>query len=372
MPAKKDYYDLLGVEREAPADEIKKAYRQMARQFHPDLNPDPGASNRMRDINEAYEVLSDPDKRARYDQFGTAEEIPSGFGGFQAGFGGINDIFESFFGGVFSQQAGAREYGPVRGQDLRASVRISLKEVALGVEKEISVNRVEHCSTCQGNGAEPGTTASTCSRCNGRGVIRQVNQSLFGQFVQEISCPECRGQGTIIRTPCSVCRGTGLQRSTRQISFRVPAGAEEGTRLRLTSEGNAGPLGGPSGDLFVNILVEKDPRYERAGADLLTTVWVPYPTLVLGGTVEVESVLDKHPLHIPAGTPADHRMTIRSAGLPYLGRSAKGDLIVQLKVMVPKKISGELRELLQQIQSMEGGEQPAKPKEKKNKKGLFH
>ncbi|MCX5974990.1 MAG: DnaJ domain-containing protein [Coprothermobacterota bacterium] len=348
MPAKKDYYDILGVEREAPADDVKKAYRQMARQFHPDLNPDPGASNRMRDINEAYEVLSDPDKRARYDQFGTAEEIPSGFGGFQGGFGGINDIFESFFGSVFGQQAGAREYGPVRGQDLRAPVRISLKEVALGVEKEISVNRVEHCSTCQGNGAEPGTTASTCSRCNGRGVIRQVNQSLFGQFVQEISCPECRGQGSIIRTPCSVCRGTGLQRSTRQIS-----------------------LGGPSGDLFVNILVENDPRYERAGADLLTTVWVPYPTLVLGGTVEVESVLEKHPLHIPAGTPADHRMTIRSAGLPYLGRSAKGDLIVQLKVVIPKKVSGEIRALLEQLQISDAGGGIAATKGKKGRKGLF-
>jgi len=371
MPAKKDYYDILGVEREAPADEVKKAYRQRARQFHPDLNPDPGASDRMRDINEAYEVLSDPDKRARYDQFGTAEEIPGGFSGFQGGFGGINDIFESFFGSVFSQQTGAREYGPVRGQDLRAAVRIGLKEVALGVEKEIAVNRVEHCSTCHGNGAEPGTTASTCSRCNGRGVIRQINQSLFGQFVQEISCPECRGQGTIIRTPCSVCRGTGLQRTTHQISFRVPAGAEEGTRLRLSGEGDAGSLGGPSGDLFVSIGVEKDPRFERAGADLLTAVWVPYPTLVLGGTVEVESVLDKHSLNIPAGTPADHRMTIRSAGLPYLGRSAKGDLIVQLKVVVPKKISPEIRTLLEQLQTSDAGGSAKTTKGKKGRKGLF-
>lgn len=351
MNGKKDYYQVLGVPRDAQTEEIKRAYRQLAREFHPDLNPDPRASDRMREINEAYEVLSDPDKRARYDQFGSVEAGPE-FGPFTGGFGdfGLGDIFETFFGGAFRTRE--KERGPVRGADLKAQIRITLLEAATGAEKEIAVPRLERCPACNGTGAEASTFPTMCSRCKGKGEIRQVNQSLFGQFIQVIECPDCGGEGTIIRSPCPKCRGSGLHRVTRNLLVRVPPGADETTKIRLTGEGEAGPRGGPMGDLYVYFTLEKDPRFQRSGADLLTSIEVPYPTLVLGGTVQIPTLTQMHTLEIPPGTDSGSRFHLRGKGLPVLGRNQKGDLIVTLKVKIPSETSKEERELLERLQSL--------------------
>jgi molecular chaperone DnaJ len=368
MAEYKDYYQVLGVPRNATEEEIKRAYRQLARQYHPDLNPDPQAADKMREINEAYEVLSDPEKRARYDQTGSAEE--AGFGPFTGGFGdfGIGDIFEAFFGTTF-RQTRVRERGPQRGRDLSVGLRVNLKEVALGCEKEISIPRLEKCPVCNGSGAEPGTFPTLCSRCQGKGEIRQINQSLFGQFIQVIECPDCHGEGTIIRNPCKNCRGTGLIQTRREIKVKIPPGVEEGTKIRLSGEGDAGWKGGPAGDLYVLISVEKDNRFQRSGPHLLTTVEVPYHVMALGGVIEVESILEKVPLEIPPGTPSDSQLTLRGKGLPLLGRNQKGDLLVTLKVEVPKRLSQEEREILEKLaQIRENGKSP---QPRKKGRGLF-
>jgi len=368
MAEYKDYYQVLGVPKNATEEEIKRAYRQLARQYHPDLNPDPQAADKMREINEAYEVLSDPEKRARYDQTGSAEE--AGFGPFTGGFGdfGIGDIFEAFFGTTF-RQTRVRERGPQRGRDLSVGLRVNLKEVALGCEKEISIPRLEKCPVCNGSGAEPGTFPTLCSRCQGKGEIRQINQSLFGQFIQVIECPDCHGEGTIIRNPCKNCRGTGLIQTRREIKVKIPPGVEEGTKIRFSGEGDAGWKGGPSGDLYVLISVEKDPRFERSGPHLKTTLEVPYYIMALGGTVEVDSVLEKVPLEIPAGTPSDSQLTLKGKGLPVLGRNQRGDLLVTLKVEVPKRLSQEERELLEKLAQIRGNGKSPQPR--KRGRGLF-
>lgn len=368
MAERKDYYQVLGVSRDASEEEIRRAYRQLARQYHPDLNPDPQAAEKMKEINEAYEVLSDPEKRARYDQTGSAEE--EGFGPFSRGFGdfGIGDIFEAFFGTTF-RQTGVRERGPQRGRDLSVSVKVNLKEVVLGCEKTITVNRIEKCPVCNGTGAEPGSFPTLCPRCQGKGEIRQVNQSLFGQFIQVIECPDCHGEGTIIRNLCKNCRGTGLIQTKREIKVKIPPGVEEGTKVRLSGEGDAGWRGGPSGDLYVYISVERDPQFQRSGAHLLTTVEVPYHVMALGGVIEVNSVLEKIPLEIPPGTPSDSQLTLKGKGLPVLGRNQKGDLIVTLKVEVPKKLSPEERELLEKLAQIRGERKSPQPSRKG--RGLF-
>jgi molecular chaperone DnaJ len=376
MSPQKDFYQVLGVTQSASGEEIKYAYRQLARQFHPDLNPEPDAGEKMREINEAYEVLSDSEKRARYDQFGTADG-PQGSpfgGGASGGFGDLGEIFSAFFGG--GMRAGVEvERGPHRGSDLRANARMTLEEVATGADREISVNRLERCATCNGTGAEAGSFPAMCPRCNGRGVMRQVNQSLFGQFIQEVACPDCHGEGQIIRNPCPACRGNGVSRASRKLNIRIPAGADDGTKLRLNNEGEAGFRGGPAGDLFISLSVTKDPRFERDEANLFTTLFVPYSTLVLGSTVAVQSVLEMHNLTIPPGTEADKQFNLRGAGLPYLGRRDKGDLYVTVKVQVPKKLSPQERQLLEQLAVIQNnGNLSAAASKKtsgKKKKGLF-
>jgi molecular chaperone DnaJ len=381
MSPQKDPYQVLGVNQSASPDEIKYAFRQLARQYHPDLNSDPGAAEKMREINEAYEVLSNPDKRTRYDRFGVADEqaqgspFSGGFGG--AGFGDLGDIFSAFFGNG-SRQTADVERGPRRGSDLRAQVRVTLDEVATGTDCEISVNRHERCPTCSGTGSEPGTFPAMCSRCNGRGVLRQVNQSLFGQFVQEVACPDCRGEGQIIHNPCSSCRGTGTNRTSRKLNVKIPAGVEEATKLRLAGEGEAGYRGGSTGDLLIGVSVARHNHFQRNGAHLLTTLFVSYPTLVLGSTVPVRSVLEEHQLNIPPGTEPDKQFTLRGAGLPYLGRRERGDLYVTVKLQVPKKPSPEERTLVEQLAALERGESPisssaknSSTKPKKRNKGLL-
>ncbi len=368
MNGNKDYYQILGIPRDAQTEDIRRAYRQLAREFHPDLNSDPRSADRMREINEAYEVLSDPDKRARYDQFGTVEPGAE-FGPFTGGFGdfGLGDIFETFFGGAFPTRT--RERGPVRGADLKAQVRITLLEAATGTEKEIVVPRLERCSACNGTGAEASTFPAMCSRCNGKGELRQVNQSLFGQFIQVIECPDCGGEGTIIRSPCPKCRGSGLGRATHRIKVRVPPGADETTKIRLTGEGEAGPRGGSIGDLYVYFTVEKDPRFERSDADLLVSVAIPYPTLVLGGTVQVPHLMQEQILEIPPGTESGARFRLRGKGLPLLGKNQKGDLIITVKVEIPSALDEEERELLEKLQSLKQGGKSPRPK--KGGRGLF-
>jgi len=368
MNQTKDYYQILGIPRDASAEDIKRAFRQLAHQYHPDLNPDPQAEDRMREINEAYEVLSDPDKRRLYDQGEYAQE--NNTGPFTGGFGdfGFGDLFDAFFGSAFRQTT-TRERAPQRGADLRTKVQVTLKEVALGTEREITLSSLRPCPVCGGTGAEPGTSPIICPRCQGRGEVRQVSQSFFGQFVQVIECPDCHGEGRIISSTCKNCRGTGSVQTKRQIRVQIPKGVENGTRIRLSGEGEAGPKGRPPGDLYVTVEVMDDPRFRRSGPNLTTTVEVPYETLVLGGLIEVDSLLEGIPVEIPAGTSPDSQLTIRGKGLPVMNRNSNGDLIISIKVSVPKKISQEERELLERLRELRNSDVSKNTDPQKKNKG---
>lgn len=372
-PGKKDYYEVLGVGRGASADEIKKAYRKLTRQYHPDANQgDAAAEAKYKEINEAYEVLSDPDKRAQYDQFGFVGDMPPGgedFGGFGGGFQGMDfgDLFGDIFGGSFGG-AGRRRADPNaarRGNDLEYTMSVTLEEAYRGVTKKIEIPRLETCGRCHGNGAEPGTSSETCPTCNGSGQVQQVINTPFGQMAQLTTCPTCHGTGKVIKTPCKECHGQGRVRRSHSVDVNIPAGVDTGVRLRVSSQGEAGINGGPSGDLFLLIEVKSDKRFQRRGDDLNTTVDITYPQAALGSEVKIETFDGTETLQIPAGTQPGSKLRIKGRGMPRLRGSGHGDMNILVRVTVPKNHSKKEKELLEQLAD------EMKVTIKKPKKGIF-
>jgi len=365
MPGKRDYYEVLGVDRSATADEIKKEYRRLARQFHPDVNKAPDAAEKFKEATEAYEVLSDPEKRAAYDRFGHAAfEGPAGGGGAGAGGGGFDpfggfadlgfeDIFDAFFGGGGRRRA----RGPVRGADLRYDLELDFEEAAFGIETEISVPRVEVCPHCHGNKAEPGTPIRTCPECGGTGEVRRVQQTPLGRLVNVHTCPRCRGEGQTVETACRECRGAGVVRRTRRIRVKVPAGIEDGQRIRLAGEGEAGERGGPPGDLYVFVTVRPHPFFRREGRDIHCEVPISFVQAALGDEIEVPTLEGTATLKIPEGTQTGTVFRMRGKGVPDVRGFGRGDQYVTVKVVTPTHLTDEQRDLLRRF-ARAGGEQP--------------
>lgn len=359
-----DPYQVLGVPRDASPEAIKQAYRRLARQHHPDANRGkPEAEEKFKEINAAYEILSDPEKRARFDRYGQAEPSPGGFGGFGGtGAAGFDDLFEI----LGFAQAGQARRGPQRGEDLRADVVLTLEDVMTGVTRTLKVERTEMCATCHGEGGEgPGST-ETCPECHGSGQVRQVRESFLGSFVRTGPCPRCQGRGRVIRRPCHTCHGRGMVRVTRDVSVRIPAGVEQGTRIRVQQEGAAGSLGGPPGDLFVFVHVKEHPRFGRDHADLLATLKVGFAQAALGADVELSSLDGPVTVRVPAGTQPGDVLTLPDHGLPRLGRQGRGALKVEVVLEVPKKLSHQEQELLRRWAELRGEPVGAPGR------GLFH
>jgi len=354
--AKRDFYEVLGVERSADEGDIKKAYRKLARQFHPDVNPgDASAADKFKEITEAYEVLSDTDKRAKYDRFGHGafEQAqgggPGGFGGFSGdfgGFGGVEDIFDMMFGGGGRRQRS----GPERGADLQYELELEFVEAALGKEVEIEVPRTETCDTCKGSGAKPGTKVETCSVCKGTGQMSFVQNTILGRMSSVRTCDRCQGSGKVIPSPCTACGGKGLVRKRRKVNVRVPAGVDTGTRLRMSGEGEAGLRGGPPGDLFVVMRVRPHAVFKRSGADLLLDLHISFPKAALGGRAQMKLIEDETvELDISPGTQSGTVQRIKGKGIAKLGSVYKGDVVVTVIVDTPKKLGADERKLLKQL-----------------------
>lgn len=362
---KRDYYDVLGVGRGASGDEIKKAYRKLARQYHPDVNKDDGAEARFKEINEAYEVLSDERKRGAYDRVGHAGMeggLGSDFSGF-GGFGNVSEIFEEFFGG-FGARTSRR--GPRRGPDLRYDLSIEFMEAALGVEKEIEVARHETCPRCSGSGAEPGTTPVRCTTCSGTGEVRRVQQSILGSFVNVTTCPTCRGEGETIPIPCIECRGSKSVRLGRKLNVKIPAGVDTGTQIRLASEGEPGEYGGPPGNLYVILEVKPHPYFRRKDDDIVLEVAVNIGQAALGDRVTVPSLDGEEPIEIPPGTQPGKVFRLRGRGIPHLRRAGRGDQLVVIQVSIPTSLTSEQKRLFNELSKTLGREVIAQ-----NEKGFF-
>ena len=346
----KDYYSVLDVPKTSSPEEIKKAYRRLARRYHPDVNHESDAEERFKEINEAYEVLSDPQKRAMFDRFGTVS--PNGMGG-MGGFGGFRDPFDIFsevFGNLGGFGFGARgRVGPRRGQDLRTSVTITFEEAAAGVTKEVQVQRLETCQTCGGSGAEPGTQPERCAECGGKGQVRHVQQTFLGSFVNITACPACQGSGRIVRTPCHACNGAGKSRSQRSLSFHIPAGIDDGMSIRLTGEGEPGERGGPVGNLYVGVRIKSHPYFRRRDSDVLMELQINIAQAALGTTVAVPTLAGKQQLTIPAGTQPGTIRRLRGLGIPRLRGNGRGDQLVVIQVAIPTQLTAEQSEILQTL-----------------------
>src|SRR5579884_1452618 len=353
MSVTRDYYDVLGVPRDADEATIKKAFRRLARELHPDDNKhDPDAEDKFKEAAEAYEVLSDPDRRATYDRYGHEGLRSGGYAPNFDTFGSVADIFEAFFGGGGFGGAfggGARGGGAVQGGDVALSAEIDLVEAARGTTVEVSYEAVATCEHCRGNGAEPGTPIETCQRCQGTGQLRAVSRTPFGQVVRATACDVCHGDGRVAQTPCKACRGRGRKAERPRVSVEVPAGISDGQRIRITGRGHAGERGGPAGDLYVLIHVREDPRFVRDGEDLVTAVDVSAPLAALGTTVEVPTLDGSVELEIPPGTQPHETLVIRGAGLPALRGRRRGDLRVMVNVVVPRHLDREQRELYERL-----------------------
>ena len=367
MSTKRDYYEVLGVSRNANEDEIKKAFRKLARQYHPDVNKASDAEARFKEINEAYEVLSDSEKRQTYDRFGhNGPSAGFGQGGFgQGGFGGIEDIFEDFFGFGTRARTAARR-SPQRGADLRYNLTITFEEAVFGCEKQLEIPRWEPCPTCRGSGAAPGTAPVRCSQCNGSGEVRRVQQSIFGQFVNVSTCPRCNGEGEVVTSPCPECRGRKQVQRTRTVSVQIPAGVENGTQIRLSGEGEPGLNSGPAGNLYVALTVQPHPFFIRQGNDILLELPLNIGQAALGSKLHVPTLDGQHELTVPPGTQTGDTFRLQGRGVPHLRRSGRGDEIVTVFVKTPINLTEEQRDLLRRLATTFSGDPPAEPE-----KGFF-
>ncbi len=358
MAEKRDYYEVLGISKGASDDEIKKAYRKMAKQYHPDLHPDdPEAAEKFKEVNEANDVLSDPQKRQRYDQFGHAGVDPSygaGQGGFGGGFGGFSgegfdfgDIFDTFFGGgMGGGSRGSSPNAPKRGADISISLDISFMEACKGIRHEVEINRSETCDSCNGSGAKAGTTAKTCPECNGSGQVRFQQRTILGSMMSTRPCTKCGGKGKVIENPCPTCHGGGRVQKKKKVSINVPAGIDDGQILRVGGEGHIGANGGSRGDLNVRISVRKDPLFERRGFDVWTEIPITYAQAVLGAEVTVPTIDGNVTYNIPEGTQPDTVFRLRGRGIKKLQRDGRGDQMVKVVLEVPKNLSKKQKEAL--------------------------
>ncbi len=354
----RDYYEILGVSRDADKEEVKRAYRRLARKYHPDVNKEEGAEERFKEINRAYEVLSEPEMRARYDRFGEAGVGSAASAGAQdfSDFGGFADIFESFFSGFSgSGQTTRRRGGPVRGDDLRLDLKLEFREAVFGGDKEIRISHLETCSTCGGTGAKPGTRPRTCQTCSGSGQVRRATRTPFGSFTQVSVCPTCNGVGQVIEDKCDTCSGSGQKQETKKLKITIPAGVDNGTRLRVSGEGDAGQRGGPPGDLYVYLFVNEDAEFKRDGINVLSDVKVSYLQAILGCRFEINTVDGPQEILIHPGTQPDTVLTLENRGVPRLGNPvSRGNHLITVQIEIPIKVSPEERELLEKLAKLRG------------------
>jgi len=346
MPTKRDYYEVLGIPRNATDEEIKRAFRKLAFKYHPDHNRDDNAGEKFKEVNEAFEVLSDPDKRAAYNRFGHGGAegfFGRGFEGFD--FTGFGDIFDAFFGGVTT----ATRQAPQRGADLHYNTTITFEDAALGCEKEINILRTENCSLCQGIGCKPGSQPTRCRSCNGNGQVRRVQQSIFGRFTNITTCPQCHGEGRIITEPCPQCRGTGKKKRQRSISVKIPAGVDEDSQIRLRGEGQAGTRGGPSGNLYITLAIEQHEFFKRDGDNIIYELPINFAQAALGTEVEVPTLDGKTKLKLPPGSQTGKVFRLKNKGIPHLHRRGRGDQLVTLLVITPDSLTKKQRHLFQEL-----------------------
>ena len=365
-----EYYDRLGVSKDASQDEIKRAYRKMSKKYHPDINKEPGAEEKYKEVQEAYETLSDDQKRAAYDQYGPDGANAGfggqgGFGGFDggAGFGGFEDIFSSFFGGGAARNPNA----PRQGDDLQYRVNLSFEEAVFGAEKEVHYNREATCKTCSGSGAKPGTSPVTCGRCHGQGVINVDTQTPLGVMRRQVTCDVCHGTGQEINDPCQTCHGTGHEKQSHKVSVKIPAGVETGQQIRLAGQGEAGFNGGPYGDLFVIINVNPSDKFTRDGSTIYYTLNISFVQAALGDTVEVPTVHGNVEMTIPAGTQTGKTFRLKGKGAPRLRGGSQGDQHVTVKIVTPTKLNDAQKEALLAFAKASGDEKIAP-----QKKGFFN
>ncbi len=348
--SRRDYYGILGVARSATPDEIKRAFRQLAREHHPDVNQDPRAAERFKEINEAYQILSDPERRAYYDRTGRAGSTLRDAGGSPFGASPFEDIFDMFFG---RERAQGGEPGPERGSDLRVALEITLDDAAHGTERVIQVTREETCPACFGTGAEKGSAPETCPTCHGAGQVRYSRRTAFGSFAQIVTCPQCGGRTKIVQHPCRECRGSGRTNAEREISVKVPAGVEDGTRLRLAGEGEAGMRGGDRGDLYVDLSIAAHPRFVRHGRDLHCEISISMAQAALGDEIEVPTLDGPVSTTVTPGLQPGDTTALRGKGMPSL-RNSRGDLIVHFQVVIPKELTKEQERLLLEFNRLRG------------------
>ena len=364
-----EHYDRLGVSKDASQDEIKRAYRKMSKKYHPDINKEPGAEEKYKEVQEAYETLSDDQKRAAYDQYGPDGANgfggQGGFGGFDggAGFGGFEDIFSSFFGGGATRNPNA----PRQGDDLQYRVNLSFEEAIFGAEKEVHYNREATCKTCSGSGAKPGTSPVTCGRCHGQGVINVDTQTPLGMMRRQVTCDVCHGTGQEIKEPCQTCHGTGHEKQSHKVSVKIPAGVETGQQIRLAGQGEAGFNGGPYGDLFVIINVNPSDKFTRDGSTIYYTLNISFVQAALGDTVEVPTVHGNVEMTIPAGTQTGKTFRLKGKGAPRLRGGSQGDQHVTVKIVTPTKLNDAQKEALLAFAKASGDEKIAP-----QKKGFFN